>query len=114
MQVWQIILLCYFGTLVVWLIAHAALLLISMITKTKLIAFLTSITKILAPLLGVATFIGDIALVVWLFQNGQVFWGLIAIGIGFGIVSFAGQILAMPFIWITGLFDAWYDSVISK
>ena len=114
MQTWQIVLLCYFGALVVWLIAHAVLLLVSMITKTKLISLLTGITTILAPLLGVATFIGDIALVVWLFQNGQVFWAVLAILLGFGIVSFIGQILSMPFIWITGLFDTWYDSVISK
>lgn len=111
MEVWQIILLSYLGALVAWLIINGIILLISMIVKRKVFVAVEAITAILSALLGIATGIGDLALIIWLFSNGQIFWAIVAIILGISIVSFAGHILSAPFIWITAGFSAWYDSM---
>ena len=111
MEVWQIILLSYLGALVVWLIVNALFLLISIIAKQKVFAILEAITGILAVLLSIATGIGDLILVIWLFSQGMWFFAILAIFLGIGIVSFAGKILAAPFIWITGGFSGWYEAI---
>jgi len=112
MQIWQIILLSYFGLLLLWLIVNAVFLLVSFLAKKKVFVFLEGITAILSLLLSIATGIGDLALIVWLFQNNQVFWGIVALFLGLGIVTFAGQLLALPFVGITTAFSAWYDEII--
>ena len=110
MEIWQIVLLGYFGFLVAWLIFNAVLLLISMIAKRKVFVVVEGLTAILATLFGAATGIGDIAFVVWLFSIGQVFWAIV----GIGLVSFIGQLLAIPFIAIVAGFSGWYDSMEEK
>ena len=114
MEIWQIVLLGYFGFLVAWLIFNAILLLISMIAKRKVFVVVEGLTAILATLFGAATGIGDIAFVVWLFSIGQVFWAIVAIVLGIGLVSFIGQLLAIPFIAIVAGFSGWYDSMEEK
>ena len=109
MEIWQIIVLSYLGALVAWLIINALFLLVSMIVKHKVFAILEIITSIMAFLFGIATGIGDIVLIVWLFQNNQIVWAVLAIFFGIGVVTIAGQILSAPFIWITAGFSAWYD-----
>lgn len=111
MEIWQIVLLSYLGTLIAWLIINGVFLLVSFIVKHKVFVALEAITSILALLLGLATGIGDIALIIWLFSNNQIVWAILAIVLGIGIISFAGQVLAAPFVWITAGFSAWYDEI---
>jgi hypothetical protein len=111
MQVWQIVLLSYVGALIVWLMVNAVFLLASFIAKHKVFVLLEGITSILNLLLSIATGIGDIALIIWLFSNNQIVWGILAIILGISIVTIAGEILALPFIGITAGFSTWYDSI---
>ena len=111
MEVWQIILLSYVGALVVWLIINSLVLIISMAVKHKVFMVVEAITYILSPFFGIATSIGDLVLIIWLFSIGQIFWAIIAIVVGVGVVSFIGSILSAPFIWITACFSTWYDSM---
>lgn len=111
MEVWQIILLSYLGALVIWLIVNAVFLLVSFISKHKVFVLLEGITAILGVLLSIATGIGDIALIIWLFTNNQIIWAILAIVLGISLVSTAGEILALPFIGITTGFSAWYDQI---
>ena len=112
MEVWQIILLSYIGALTIWLIVNAIFLLVSFITKRKIFIMLEGITAILSIILGIATGIGDIVLIIWLFSNNQIVWAILAILLGIGLVSTAGEILSMPFIGITAGFSAWYDKIV--
>lgn len=111
MQIWQIILLGYLGALIIWLVINAVFLLASFIIRHKVFMGLEAFAAVLAVLLGIATGIGDIALIIWLFNNNQIFWGIIAIVLGIGVVSFAGQLLSIPFALITSGFSAWYDTI---
>ena len=111
MEVWKIVLLSYLGALVIWLIVNAVFLLVSFISKRKVFVLLEGITAILALLLSIATGIGDIALIIWLFTNNQIIWAVLAIVLGISLVSIAGEILAAPFIGITASFSAWYDQI---
>ena len=112
MEIWQIILLSYVGAIAAWLIINALFLLASFVAKRKVFEILEAITSIMAVLLTIATGIGDIALIVWLFANNQIIWGIIAIVLGVSIVSLAGELLAAPFIAITSGFSSWYDKTL--
>lgn len=114
MQVWQIILLSYFGALIAWILINAIFLLISFLIRRKFFVLLEGIAHILSALLGLATGIGDIILIFWLFANGNVFWAIIALILGISIISFIGELLAFPFLIATGLFSGWYDVISEK
>ena len=114
MAVWQIILLSYLGALVFWLIINAVFLLISFVIKHKIFMLLEGVTVILNWLLGAATGIGDIALIIWLFTNGHIFLAIIAIMLGISLISIAGEILVIPFNFITGGFSTWYDQIMGE
>lgn len=109
MEIWQICLLGYIGALLLWLIINGVFLLVSIIVKHKVFEALEAITALLSVVLSVATGLGDIALIIWLFQNNYTFWGIVAIILGISIVTVAGELLALPFIGITAGFSAWYD-----
>ena len=112
MEIWQIIILGYIGALAVWLIINALFLLVSFITKHKVFMALEAITAVLGVILSIATGIGDIALIIWLFTNNQIIWAILAIVLGVSLVTAAGQILALPFVGITVGFSAWYDQLV--
>ena len=109
MEVWQICLLGYIGALLLWLVINGVFLLISIIIKHKVFEVLEAITAVLAVILSIATGLGDIALIIWLFQNNYTFWGVVAIILGISIVAVAGELLSLPFIGITAGFSSWYD-----
>lgn len=111
MAVWQIVLFSYLGALAIWLIVNALFLLISFIARRKIFVFLEAITSILALILSIATGIGDIVLIIWLFTHNMIIWAILAIVLGISVVSIAGQVLAAPFIGITAGFSAWYDEI---
>ena len=109
MEVWQICLLGYIGALLLWLIINGVFLLVSIIVKHKVFEVLEVIGALLSVILSIATGLGDLALIVWLFQNNYTFWGIVAIILGISIVTVAGELLSLPFIGITAGFSNWYD-----
>ena len=77
--------------------------------KHKVFEVLEVIGALLSVILSIATGLGDLALIVWLFQNNYTFWGIVAIILGISIVTVAGELLSLPFIGITAGFSNWYD-----
>ena len=102
----------YGVALLVWLVINTITLLLSIFSKKNLLLDLVALTGVIIVLLGLAAGIGDLLFIIWLFQQNQIFWAVVLIFVGIGVVSFVAQILSFPFTLILSGFTAWCDTLL--